>query len=37
MFTAIRNNLSSQQSEQLATQFKQAKAQVQEKMAASSK
>lgn len=37
MFTAIRNNLSSQQSEQLATQFKRAKAQVQEKMAASNK
>jgi hemerythrin superfamily protein len=34
MFAAIRNNMSSDQSEQLATQFKSAKSQVQEKMAA---
>ena len=32
MFAAIRNNMSSDESEQLATQFKQAKAQVQQKM-----
>ena len=32
MFAAIRNNMSSDESEQLATQFKQAKAQIQQKM-----
>ncbi|WP_414527205.1 hemerythrin domain-containing protein [Nodularia chucula] len=32
MFAAIRNNLSSEQSEQLATQFKAAKSKIQEKM-----
>lgn len=37
MFAAIRNNLSSAQSEQLATQFKQAKLQIQQRMAASTK
>ncbi len=36
MFTAIRNNMNSAQSEQLATQFKSAKSQIQDKMAASS-
>jgi hemerythrin superfamily protein len=37
MFAAIRNNMSSGQSEQLATQFKSAKSKVQDKLAASSK
>lgn len=32
MFAAIRNNLSSQESEQLATQFKSAKTRIQQKM-----
>lgn len=32
MFAAIRNNMSSDESEQLSTQFKQAKAQIQQKM-----
>ncbi len=32
MFAAIRNNLSDEQSEQLATEFKQAKSQIQQKM-----
>ncbi len=36
MFAAIRNNMSSAQTEQLATQFKSAKSQIQDKMAASS-
>jgi len=36
MFAAIRDNMSSDQSEQLATQFKQAKSQIQDKMASSS-
>jgi len=33
MFAAIRDNMSSDQSEQLATQFKSAKSQLQDKMA----
>jgi hemerythrin superfamily protein len=37
MFAAIRNNLSSDQSEQLATQFKAAKSQIQDQMSASRK
>lgn len=37
MFTAIRNNLSSAQSEQLATQFKAAKSKLQDKMSAAMK
>jgi hemerythrin superfamily protein len=37
MFTAIRNNCSDQQSEQLATQFKAAKSRIQDKFAAASK
>jgi hemerythrin superfamily protein len=37
MFAAIRNNLSSEQSEQLATQFKTAKSKLQDEMAARSK
>lgn len=37
MFSAIRNNCSDQQKEQLATQFKATKAQLQERMAASMK
>lgn len=36
MFAAIRNNLSSDQSEQLATEFKSAKSQIQDKMASAS-
>lgn len=36
MFAAIRDNMSSDQSEQLATQFKSAKSQVQDKMASAS-
>ena len=32
MFTAIQNNMSSDQSEQLSSQFKEAKAQAQQKM-----
>jgi len=37
MFAAIRNNLSSDQSEQLATQFKAAKSKIQDQMSASRK
>jgi len=36
MFAAIRDNMSIDQSEQLATQFKSAKSQVQDKMASAS-
>jgi len=36
MFTAIRDNCSTEQQEQMATQFKEAKSQAQQKMASAS-